>query len=125
MALSDIDSNDKFHHRKDDNNIDEIHDRLTEDEMRLMTRSAIRKQIEIEIYIPCAARISELSTTTPRWCLDCSYDQSYVSDLMLLLPVASVLQTSFAASEATMQRKIKALLTFDQQFFGISPEHVK
>jgi len=33
-ALSDIDSNDKFHHRKDDNNIDEIHDRLTEHEMR-------------------------------------------------------------------------------------------
>ena len=52
------DSNNKYNYREDQN-IDEIHERLTEDEMRMMTRSAIRKQIEIEIYIPCAARISK------------------------------------------------------------------
>eukprot|EP01035_Chromulina_nebulosa_P018930 gene18930-24737_t len=69
-------------------------DRLTEDEMRIITRSAIRKQVEIEVYIPAAARITK------------------------------VLELSFGRLEQQLNHKINFLKNFPQVFFGIPKNQI-
>lgn len=68
-------------------------DRFGEDEMRSITRSSIRKQVEIEIYIPCSPRLRR------------------------------VLEMSFISSEATLHRKISSVSNQSQTFFGITSNH--
>jgi DNA-binding FrmR family transcriptional regulator len=67
---------------------------LLEDEMRQVIRSAIRKQVEVEIYIPCAARLSK------------------------------VLELSFNSLEIKLRHKLQVLLNHEQHFFGIALNHV-
>ena len=63
--------------------------RCNDDDMRLLGRSAVRRQIEVEIYVPCSSRLR------------------------------AVLEKSFAREEAILIKKMKQLLLQPQSYFGI------
>lgn len=63
--------------------------RCNEDDMRLLGRSAVRRQIEVEIYVPCSSRLR------------------------------AILEKSFVRDEAVLTNKMKQLLLQPQSYFGI------
>lgn len=69
-------------------------ERCTEDSLRQMASSVIRRQVEIEIYVACAGR------------------------------VRFVLEKSFAASEAILEKKLQKLSLQPQSFYGVQLCHI-
>ena len=65
-----------------------------EDEMRILIRSAVRRQIEIEVIVPCSARLR------------------------------IILSRSFASSELALRRNILKITHQPQSFFGIPTKHI-
>ena len=88
--------NDKNEIEKEEmkNNENEILLRLTEDELRLITRIAIRKHIELLLYIPTMTRMN------------------------------NILQITLEKTENILQKKILILKSHKQQFFGIHLNHI-
>lgn len=72
----------------------EIFNRLTDDEIRSIIKSAIRRQVEIEIYIPVASKLNH------------------------------VLGVSFYKSQEILNEKVKLLNSCDQSHFGIPDNQV-
>jgi hypothetical protein len=68
--------------------------RCTHDEMRLTARSAVRRQVEIEIYVPCAAKLR------------------------------SILEKCFAEQEGVLNEKLKELVYQPQMFFGVALQYI-
>lgn len=64
--------------------------KLSEDEMRSLVRSCIRRQVEIELYVSCSTRLK------------------------------FVLESSFAVQEKQLQRKISQLSHQPQSYYGVS-----
>jgi len=64
--------------------------KLQEDELRILIRGCVRRQVEVELYVACAARIR------------------------------LVLERSFASAETDLQRKMSALEHQPQSFYGVT-----
>ena len=71
-----------------------IMEQCGEDEMRIQIRSAVRRQIEIEVIVPCSARLR------------------------------IILSRSFASSELALRRNILKITHQPQSFFGIPVKHI-
>jgi Vacuolar sorting protein 9 (VPS9) domain len=65
-----------------------------EDEMRALVRSAIRRQVEIEVYVPCAARLRMM------------------------------LDEAFSKEEAALRRNVLTIAHQPQTFYGIPVQHI-
>lgn len=64
--------------------------KLQEDDLRILSRGCVRRQVEIELYVACAARLRQ------------------------------VLERSFASAEVDLQRKMSALEHQPQSFYGVT-----
>ena len=70
-------------------NYQQLRHQCEEDEMRIHIRSAIRRQVEIEIFIPCSARLR------------------------------AVLDRAFSGDEAALRKNVAQIAQKPQSFFGI------
>lgn len=68
--------------------------RCSQDDMRAQARSAVRRQVEIEIYVPCARRLR------------------------------GTLEKAYAQAETELTRKIKFVVQQPQSFFGVPIQHI-
>ena len=80
--------------REREKELQEIIERCHDDEMRIQIRSAVRRQVEIEIVVPCASRLR------------------------------IILNKSFAATEASLRRNILKISNQPQSFFGIPTKQI-
>ena len=75
--------------RKREKEHNHIRQQCDEDEMRMQIRSAIRRQVEIEIFVPCSSRLK------------------------------GVLERSFSIDESALKKNIQKIAHQPQSFFGI------
>jgi hypothetical protein len=80
--------------RRDDEPDDDVLAQCTEDELRAQVRSSVRRQVEIEAYVPCSLRL---------W---------------------AALDRAFAPAEANLRRNMLAIAHQPQSFFGIPVQHL-
>jgi hypothetical protein len=84
--------NDRIREREKE--LKEIIERCHDDEMRIQIRSAVRRQVEIEVVVPCASRLR------------------------------IILNKAFATTEAALRKNILKISNQPQSFFGIPVKQI-